>query len=252
LPQQYQAQAPKQIERVVEKVKSSTITLDPRDLEMLTAATSRRLLHRVYRSQRPQEVVEEFIGEANAIVNEVVFITYLAGMKTAGRDFQIDHISPSEQDWLKIRQFRQKYCADVSALIQDMVTDATIDRKVDLEYYHARSNMLVQMAVWTVYNQAKLAVYRIINKPVDLTRAYEPPVFMAANYKYKGYFMFKTAADETVCDLCAPCAGDLQEDPDLLEQPPVHVWCRCEIIAIPTVTTLEEQTDFLESWTEEG
>ncbi len=58
--------------------------------------------------------------------------------------------------------------------------------------------------------------------------------------------MFKTAADDAVCDQCAPLAGELAEDFNDLPDPPLHPWCRCEIVAIPTVPTVEEQLEFKE------
>jgi hypothetical protein len=208
---------------------------------VLTGATARRLLYRIYRSKIPHNVLAPFLEEADAIINEVIFITYLAGMKKAAKEFKRDHASPSQQDWQQIEALRQKYRADTENVIRDMVNDAVVDHQLDIEYYHRRSDLIVQMAIWTTYNKAKLAVYRVEN--VRQSRFAQ-----AANYKYLGYFMFKTAADESVCELCAPYAGDLQEDLDLLPQPPIHAWCRCEIVAIPTVPTLEEQTQFLEQW----
>jgi hypothetical protein len=236
-----QAQAPREIERVVEEVKKTTIQLDPRDLEVLTAATARRLLYRIHRTLHPQPILDVFIDEANEIVNEFIFITYLAGMKKAAREFKREHASPSQQDWELIEAFRRQYREDVDRLIRDMVNDAIHDRSLDVEYYHARSDLIVQMAIWTVYNRAKLSVYRVENKR-------QAAIAQAANYAYRGWFMIQTAADEGVCELCASMAGDMTQDIDSLPLPPYHVFCRCQIVAIPTVSEYEKQLAFKEEY----
>jgi len=236
-----QTQAPRQIQRVVEQVKKTTIQLEPRSLEVLTGATARRLLYRVYRSRHSYDVLTNFLEEANAIVNEFIFIAYLAGMKKAAKEFKREHASPAQQDWQVIENLRMKYRADIERIIRDMVQDAVIDRQVDIEYYHRRSDLLVQMAIWSTYNKAKLAIYRVENVRQSM-------LAQAQRYKYLGYFMFKTAADERVCEICAPYAGQMSEDPDALDEPPFHPWCRCEIVAVPTVPTVEEQQQFLEEY----
>lgn len=235
-----QAQAPHEIERVVEEVKKTTIQLDPRDLEVLTGATARRLLYRIHRTQYPYPVLEAFLEDANEIVNEFVFIAYLAGMKKAAREFKRDHASPSQRDWEQIEVFRRQYRDDVDRLIRDMVDDAIHDRRLDVEYYHARSDLIVQMAVWTLYNRGKLSIYRVENK--------RPSPFAQAYYAYVGMFMIQTAADEGVCEYCASLAGEMTEDLDALELPPYHVNCRCEIIPIPLVKDYERQLEFKEEY----
>jgi hypothetical protein len=179
--------------------------------------------------------------ESNEIVNEFVFIAYLAGMKKAAREFKREHASPSQRDWEQIETFRRQCRSDVDQLIRDMVNDAIHDRRLDVEYYHARSDLIVQMAVWTVYNRGKISVYRVENKrPIEMAQA--------ANYAYLGWFMIQTAADEGVCEECASLAGEMTQDLDTLEMPPYHVYCRCEIVAIPTVGEYEEQLDFKEEY----
>jgi len=236
-----QAQAPREIERVVEQVKKTTIQLDPRDLEVLTGATARRLLYRIHRTQYPQPILDAFIDEAKEIVNEFIFIAYLAGMKKAAREFKREHASPNQRDWEHIETFRRNYRDDVDRLIRDMVNDAIHDRSLDIEYYHARSDLIVQMAVWTLYNRGKLSVYQVENKR-------RMQIAQAANYAYQGWFMVQTAADESVCEYCATLAGDMTQDLDMLDLPPYHVYCRCEVVAIPTVPEYEEQLAFKEEY----
>lgn len=238
---QSQAQAPRQIERVVKKVRETTITLEPRNLEVLTAASARRLLYRIYRTLHPYDVQEEFLHEARAITNELIFIAYLAGMKVAAREFEVYHISPTMEDWQRIEQLRAKYRVDVESIIKDMIQDALVDRTVDIDYYVRRSDTLVQMSIWTAYNRGKLSVYRVENKR-------QATIAQAANYAYLGWFMIKTAADERVCELCASLAGDMTQDLDSLDLPPWHSWCRCEVIAIPTVPEYEEQLEFKQEY----
>jgi site-specific DNA-adenine methylase len=48
-------------------------------VEVFGGATARRLLYRVYRSRHSYDVLTNFLEEANAIVNEFIFIAYLAG-----------------------------------------------------------------------------------------------------------------------------------------------------------------------------
>jgi hypothetical protein len=185
--------------------------------------------------------LEAFLEEANAIVNEFVFIAYLAGMKKAAREFKREHASPDQRDWEQIELFRRQYRDDVDRLIRDMVDDGIHDRRLDIEYYHARSDLIVQMAIWTVYNRGKLSIYRVENKRRIMFA-------QAANYAYQGWFMVQTAADEGVCELCAGMAGDMTEDIDALDLPPYHVYCRCEIVAIPTVGEYEKQLEFKEEY----
>jgi hypothetical protein len=159
-------------------------------------------------------------------------------MKKASREFKREHDSPTQADWEIIEAFRYKYRGDVDKLIRDMVADAHYNRRLDVEYYHARSDIIVQMAIWTLYNRGKLSVYRIVNKRKDL----------AQGYLYLGMWMIQTAADESVCMYCASRAGDMTDDLDRLEMPPYHINCRCEIIPIPLVKDYQEQLKFKEEY----
>jgi len=162
-------------------------------------------------------------------------------MKKAAREFKREHASPAQRDWEQIETFRRNYRDDVDRLIRDMVDDAIHDRRLDVEYYHARSDLIVQMAVWTLYNRGKLSIYRVENKR-------RTAFAQAANYAYQGWFMVETAADESVCEYCASLAGEMTQDLDALELPPYHVNCRCEIIPIPLVGEYEKQLAFKEEY----
>jgi hypothetical protein len=85
-----------------------------------------------------------------------------------------------------------------------------------------RFSLLAQMLTWKAYNQGKKSEFKR-----SLTLQAE--VYSGAQYKYPGFFMYRTAADEGVCDDCAPLSGVMSEDYDELigetGEPPLHLNC---------------------------
>jgi len=233
-----QAQAPAEIEQVIQQVSHASINLNPRELEHLTAAAARKLLHRVWRSRIPSDVTVRYVAEASTIVNELVFAAYWSGMKKAAKEFGRSHASPTQQDWQTIETQRFRFRADVNRLIQDMVSDAQHEGKLDMVYYERRSDLIMQMAVWSSYNAAKVAFYR---------RLTLPRTAMAQAATFIESFTFETCGDDAVCEICERIEIQSQLDPvtniDDLPHPPddTHPNCRCEIVAnIVRVSNVQE------------
>lgn len=114
----------------------------------------------------------------------------------------------------------------------------------DWQQVFQRLGVVAQMLTWTAYNQGKASEFRRSTN--------QNPPFMASIYKYDGQFMFQTAADDLVCDECAPYSGTMADTYDDLvaetDEPPLHINCRCELVATPTVPTVDQQQRFREAF----
>lgn len=219
------------------------IELTPRRIEAELAAYLHRWFDYAVRSQiftldwRAQEALEHVVSRA-----------FLAGKIKASRETRTPWQIIGD-DSEQIEELALKFKGDFEKIMQDLrytiiFQGPPTPRTVILRRFDA----LAQMLTWKAYNIGKRSEF--------IHSLHRAALFMGANYKYAGYFMFKTEADEAVCDECAPFAGTLYPDYDELisiigDEPPLHVNCRCEIVSTPTVPTFEEQWDFVESWTEE-
>jgi hypothetical protein len=227
------------------------VELTPRRIEAELAAYLHRWFDYAVRSKiftldwRAQEALEHVISRA-----------FLAGKIQASRETRTPWQIIGD-DSEQIEQLAKRFKADFEKIMQDLRYEIIFQgpptpRTMILRRFDA----LAQMLTWKAYNLGKRSEF--------IHSLRQAALFMGATYKYAGYFMFQTKADEKVCEWCAPLSGTLYPDYDTLintiqatlpanlsAEPPVHINCRCEIVSTPTVPTFEKQWRFVESWTEE-
>jgi len=217
------------------------VVLQPHAIELISRKDFRRLLRDLENLGFPSDV-DHIFDNARKIIYQTSFIAFLAGKNKAAKEARIQFWSVEENDMPLIKKLREKYFYDFDKIFRELITQIRL-KDPEASKTLNRCDILLQMLTWQSYNKGKLALWD--------DEILKPRFFQAQAYKYEGVFMFKTAGDEDVCDLCAPLSGQLSEDPHEMEMPPLHAWCRCEIVAIPTVESVKGQERFLKKWWEE-
>lgn len=207
-------------------------------IELVTRRDMRALL----RERHPihmQDEIEEIKENGRKIIYQTAFISFLAGKNQAAREGKIQFWTIEANDLPLLDEIKARYLGDFHKILDSMVLDVR-SGSLDQEPYLRRCDMLLQMLTWTAYNKGKIALWD--------DEIVKPRTLGAQAYRYEGIFMFRTARDDDVCAECAPLSGMLAEDPSELEEPPLHVWCRCEIVVVPTVKEVKQQESFLTRW----
>jgi len=186
-----------------------------------------------------QDEIEEIKENGRKIIYQNAFVAFLAGKNQAAREGKIQFWTIETNDLPLLDEIKTRYLADFHKILDSMTLDVR-SGSFDQDPYLRRCDTLLQMLTWTSYNKGKLALWD--------DEIVKPRALGAQAYRYEGIFMFKTARDDDVCEQCAPLSGMLAEDPHELEEPPLHVWCRCEIVVTPTVKVVDAQESFLTRW----
>lgn len=185
---------------------------------------------------------------AKEAIEHVTSRAFLAGKIQAARETHTPWQIVGDDSRI-IQRTAEQFEIDFEEIMHDIRLDLIVEGHADWQNVGRRLEVTAQMLTWTAYNRGKASEFRRSIKPAFGS------LLMAQRYKYDGLFMLLTQADERVCEICAPYAGNLTEDYDSLVsdlggEPPLHVSCRCEIVATPTVVTVKEQDRFRENWYE--
>ncbi|MEM3017950.1 MAG: hypothetical protein QXO25_03620 [Candidatus Bathyarchaeia archaeon] len=220
---------------------SYSIQLNPRKVEAELAAYLERWMRRAAREGKFQ--LDDLAREA---LEHIVSRAFLAGKVKAshetGTPWQI-----VGNDSSVIQETVAKFEDDFERIMRDAATTKILESRISWLEVTRRLQILAQMLTWRSYNLGKRSEFK---------RSSARLLLAAQRYKYGDYYMLQTAADDRVCGLCAPHAGLRVKDYDELVMeiggvPPLHIYCRCEIIAIPTVPLVEKQDRFRERWERE-
>jgi hypothetical protein len=220
------------------------VELSPRRIEEELKAYLVRWFDRACRTR-----TYELDPLAREALEHVVSRAFLSGKIMAAREMS----SPWQivgDDSLVIQDISDQFKTDFQKIMQDLRLDLIMDGPpVQRSVIRMRFDALAQVLTWKAYNLGKASEFRRSVKQ-------QAAVYAGAQYKYPGFFMLQTMADDGVCDDCAPLAGLMYEDYDELITeldggPPMHVNCRCEVVGRPTVPTVEKQDRFRETWQEE-
>lgn len=179
--------------------------------------------------------------DAREALEHIVSRAFLAGKTKAAKELR----SPWQivgDDSRVIQETSKKFENDFTKIMREITTSTWIKEQIDWNEVNNRLKIIAQMLTWTSYS---------LGKKSEFKRSLKTDRFTAQRYKYQDYFMFQTQADELVCSICAPHAGNRSLDYDEMTMliggdPPLHIYCRCEIVAIPTVPVVERQDRFRE------
>jgi hypothetical protein len=219
------------------------LRLGPRDIELLTRRDLRELLLFAQRGQLWAKM-KRIVEEGERAIYHAVFVAFVVGKERAAREADIDYWALEDNDMPALKKTQEDYMRDFRALMAEVQRDVLLGKIGErVKHYIWRSELIAQQAVWRAYNRGKLALWddEILHRRAEEQR-----------YKYRGKFMFKTAADDRVCRLCGPMSGRMADDPFEFPEPPLHVNCRCEIVAVPTVRLATKQQRFARRFLEEG
>lgn len=179
--------------------------------------------------------------EGERIIHHVCFIAFISGKEKAADETDFDYWSIENNDLpiLKTQQdrFTRNYF-QILGEIEIAAHGASLGLK-EIRKYLRRIEAVIQMSVWTCYNKGKLALW---DDP--LFKRFQSGELSEGKLKFAGQYMFLTERDDMVCQLCGPLSGETVEDPHSLEEPPLHINCRCEIIAVPLAKLQSEQERF--------
>jgi hypothetical protein len=224
-----------------------TITLKPRAIELISRRDMKLLLNglrqRIVNYSSFQQAINEITEDARKVIYQSVFIAFTAGKNKGALEAHIPYWSIESNDMPTVEGLRGKYYASFAEMFTKLIKELQglrQDEQFDPASWVRRCDLILQLAVWESYNKGKQALW-----DDEILKPRQAAIGQAQRYKYEDIFMFQTAADDVVCDLCAPLSGQLSEDFNDLESPPLHAWCRCEIVAIPTVKEVTKQERFL-------
>ena len=217
------------------------VELTPRRIEAELSAYLTRWYDKAVRTKNFN--LDSFAREA---LEHVISRAFLAGKITAAREI----MSPWQivgDDSLVIQNMAEQFENDFERIMRDLRTHLVFHGpQTPRSQILNRFNLLAATLTWKAYNQGKKSEFK---RSLKL----EAEIYKGAHYKYPGWFMFKTSADEKTCDICAPFSGRMSEDYDELiaetgELPEdFHPDCRCEIVGRPTVPIVERQERFRET-----
>lgn len=241
------------------------VDLKPRQIEILKNRDIQELIKYAYTNDHLNQA-DVLKLEGKRIIYQTAFLAFLVGKQDAAEESGIDYWAIEKNDLPFLESIQQSFTKDYFKLINQLETDVlTGISREQIKKYLGRTAVIIQMLVWTSYNRGKVALWddEIFGGILRATRSQylfnvtheftgkKDPRFEAQKYKYLNQFMFRTETDGLVCADCAPLSGMLNTNPMNLPQPPLHVNCRCMIVAIPTVKVLSKQERFRKTFAEE-
>jgi hypothetical protein len=233
-------------------IQNLQVKLSPIETEIISRRDLRQLI-KLSIQFRPNKW-DELVEHGKNIIRQNSFISFLLGKQSAANEAHIDFWTVEANDFPVLDPLREQYCSDFEQLMTDFQVALNSPDPVDLDIFIRRAELIGQSLAWTIYNKAKIALWddeifeRPKDQPIEVRKRW---IQQAQRYTYEGMFMFKTEADEAVCEICAPLSGEMSVDPLDFPQPQLHPNCRCEIVAIPTTALLDEQTKFRQEFLEE-